>query len=105
MAGLPAILDAGERLKKLYSYLDTCAEEIESCDYCSVREQCNRYCDMHLYFKNELSEAEFKKHLAAIMHRRQIRKRVDRAGPRVCEIEFYRIRHGESSLVCANGGI
>lgn len=99
---LLSVMEAGPRLKKVYIYLDTCAEEIESCEYCSVREQCNRYCDTHLYSKNELLEAEFKKHLAAIMHRRQIRKRVDRAVSRVCEIEFFKAGHREINLVCGS---
>lgn len=97
--GIIAILEDGPRLKELIKLLDICCEEIDDCEFCSERRGCADYCDTHLYNFNELTEYEYQKHLAAIMRRRQIRKRV--RARRVCEIEYSKVRHQEiSSLVC-----
>jgi hypothetical protein len=104
MAGLPASLDAGKKLRELYSYLEMCSGEVDGCEFCSMQQECNDYCDTHLYNKSELKQDEFLERMANITRRWKSRRKLVAPAARECSIEFPKVRHQGSSLICAGGG-
>lgn len=103
--GIIAVIEMGPRLKDLYRYMELCSDDIDGCDRCSMKEACEKYCDVHLYNKGEVTPEEHARYLTVIMARRARRTRVRRgaAAPPACVIYTAGLSHtanAPAQLVC-----
>lgn len=104
MTGIIATIDIGPRAKEIYDLLERCSEEIDGCELCNLRHECDDYCETHLYSFAEISQEKYIKHMANITQRRKCRRKLRQPAARECRIEFPNIRRKSPSLICAGGG-